>query len=90
LAEARSLTAKTALMYIRNKYVHETQYETYVTQMLWAPANGMMYKNAKKYTDILQEQKRKIKPDTRSSEEIVNDMINKFAGKKPKKEVRLS
>ena len=44
----------TAIIYILEKHRHETQFEIYVTDMLWAQVNGMVFEGKKRYAELIE------------------------------------
>jgi len=66
------MPAKATIIYIREKYVHETRFENYLMDMLWAPANGMQFKNSKRYGEFSKQEQHY---DNKSGDEIVDGII---------------
>lgn len=64
---------KTALIYLWEKYRHETQWETYIADMLWAPANGKQFKDSKRYSELIY--KPNNKPQA-TGEDILSELVN--------------
>lgn len=53
--------------YLVGKCRHETQFETYITDMLWAPANNMGFKEYPRYHEMLPQMNREIEAITKES-----------------------
>lgn len=59
-------------IYLTEKYKHETALENYITDMLWAPANSMVYKKCKRYSELYTVNN---EPEL-NGEEILNELLN--------------
>lgn len=60
-------------IYLYEKYKHETRLENYITDMLWAPANGMQFKNSKRYSEFNNKNNNEKPLD---GKEILNELVN--------------
>ena len=70
------MPARTALLYVQYKYVHETVKDRYMMDMLWAPANGMQFKNASRYHEVMAGYT--MNRPMQSKAETVEDVIDMF------------
>lgn len=64
-----------SVIYIYEKYQHETRWETYIADMLWAPANGKKYENYKRYSES---NAPKAKTTEKSGDGILAEILGKF------------
>ena len=76
------MPAKTALLYIQHKYVHETVKDRFMMDMLWAPANGMQFKNSSRYHELVADYTSNKGGYTKI--ETVEDVVNMFKSSKGK------
>lgn len=68
-----SIPVRMIPLYLIEKHMHETELTNYITDMLWAPANGMKYKNIKRYSEI--HAGKENNPEL-NGEDILNELIN--------------
>lgn len=73
------MPARSALFYVQHKYVHETLRDRYIADMLWAPASGMVFKESKRYHELIAPPKFK-RQEEKSGSEIISETIAKFKG----------
>lgn len=67
------MPARATLIYLTEKYMDETRYRSYITDMLWAPANGKHFTDYKRFSELY------AKPNSvqkENGEDILNDLIN--------------
>jgi len=75
------MNAMASIMYISEKYLQEQkqlQYNNYIADMLWAPANGKQFKEVERYIE-LSEEKKKIKKVT--IKDVRDSIANKIKEK---------
>lgn len=78
--QTRPLPPKVAVLYLREKYIHEQRLEIYITDCLWLQATGKVAKEMTRYSETLRQITSK-KQDERTGNAILADTILAFEQK---------